>query len=214
MQSWLERASTFFIFSHQPPATSNSGTITEEHIKASLISAVEDKLRRRIEERVNQCQAEIQTLKRTKQELTEGQTKIQQIVAKLEREEQELKKNISVLKDKEQELEKSLESLEKVDGIDVDEAVITTAPLYKQWVVGSYYWACFSNKHLLFFDRLLNAYAEEAATEDAIYYMGEALRSGVIDLEVFMKYVRQLSRKQFMLRALMQKCRQKAGLAG
>jgi ESCRT-I complex subunit TSG101 len=81
-------------------------------------------------------------------------------------------------------------------------------------VVGSYYWACFSNKHLLFFDRLLNAYAEEAATEDAIYYMGEALRSGVIDLEVFMKYVRQLSRKQFMLRALMQKCRQKAGLAG
>jgi ESCRT-I complex subunit TSG101 len=62
--------------------------------------------------------------------------------------------------------------------------------------------------------RLLNAYAEEAATEDAIYYMGEALRSGVIDLEVFMKHVRQLSRKQFMLRALMQKCRQKAGLAG
>jgi ESCRT-I complex subunit TSG101 len=117
----------------QPPGNAgNSGTITEEHIKASLISAVEDKLRRRIEERVNQCQAEVQTLKRTKQELTEGQTKIQQIISKLEREEQELQKNISVLKDKEQELEKSLESLEKVDGIDVDEAVITTAPLYRQ----------------------------------------------------------------------------------
>jgi ESCRT-I complex subunit TSG101 len=118
---------------NQPPANAgNSGTITEEHIKASLISAVEDKLRRRIEERVNQCQAEVQTLKRTKQELTEGQSKIQQIISKLEREEQELQKNISVLKDKEQELEKSLESLEKVDGIDVDEAVITTAPLYRQ----------------------------------------------------------------------------------
>lgn len=62
--------------------------------------------------------------------------------------------------------------------------------------------------------RLINAYAEEAAIEDAIYYMGEALRSGVIDLEVFLKQVRQLARKQFMLRALMQKCRQKAGLAG
>ncbi len=74
----------------------------------------------------------MQTLKRTKQELTEGQTKIQQIITKLEREEHELQKNISVLKDKEQELEKSLESLEKVDGIDVDEAVITTAPLYRQ----------------------------------------------------------------------------------
>lgn len=66
--------------------------------------------------------------------------------------------------------------------------------------------------NLLF--RLLNAYAEEAAIEDVIYYLGEALRTNVIDLEVFLKHVRQLSRKQFMLRALMQKCRQKAGLLG
>jgi hypothetical protein len=61
--------------------------------------------------------------------------------------------------------------------------------------------------------RLLNAFAEEAALEDAIYYMGEALRCGVIDLDVFLRQVRTLSRKQFMLRALMQKSRQKAGLA-
>lgn len=65
-----------------------------------------------------------------------------------------------------------------------------------------------------FVNRLINAYAEEAAIDDAIYYIGEALRNGVLDLEVFLKHVRQLSRKQFMLRALMQKCRQKAGLAG
>ena len=35
--------------------------------------------------------------------------------------------------------------------------------------------------------RLLNAFAEEQATEDAIYYLGEALRKGVIDLDVFLK---------------------------
>jgi len=35
--------------------------------------------------------------------------------------------------------------------------------------------------------RLLNAFAEEQATEDAIYYMGEALRKGVIELDVFLK---------------------------
>ena len=64
------------------------------------------------------------------------------------------------------------------------------------------------------FVRLLDAFAEEAATEDAIYYMGEALRAGVIDLDVFLKQVRSLSRKQFRLRALMHKCRRKAGLAG
>lgn len=63
-----------------------------------------------------------------------------------------------------------------------------------------------------FFFRILNSYAEEAALEDAIYYVGEALRRGVIDLDVFLKQVRSLSRRQFMLRALMQKCRQKAGL--
>lgn len=76
-----------FVISFQPSASSNSGTITEEHIKASLISAVEDKLRRRVQERVNQCQAEIQTLNRTKQELNEGRSKINEIINKLEREE-------------------------------------------------------------------------------------------------------------------------------
>lgn len=65
-----------------------------------------------------------------------------------------------------------------------------------------------------FYFRLLNAYAEEAAIEDVIYYLGEALRTNVIDLELFLKHIRQLSRKQFMLRALMQRCRQKAGLMG
>lgn len=64
------------------------------------------------------------------------------------------------------------------------------------------------------YSRLLTSFAEEAATEDVIYYFGEALRRGVIDLDVFLRNVRSLSRKQFMLRALMQKCRAKAGLAG
>lgn len=116
----------------QNPAAQGTGTITEEHIRASLVSAVEDKLKRRIQEKVNQCQAEIQTLKRTQQELNEGQSKINDIIGRLERDEQELTKSIAVLKDKDQELERALEALEKVDGIDVDEAVTTTAPLYKQ----------------------------------------------------------------------------------
>lgn len=119
--------------SSNTPATTG-GTITEEHIKLSLISAVEDKLRRRIQERVNQCQAEIETLQRTKMELNDGRGKIFEIISKLEREEVEIKRSISVLQDKDQELEKSLESLEKMDGIDVDDAVITTSPLYRQFV--------------------------------------------------------------------------------
>uniref|UniRef100_A0A1B0CEN7 Uncharacterized protein n=3 Tax=Lutzomyia longipalpis TaxID=7200 RepID=A0A1B0CEN7_LUTLO len=180
-----------------PPSNTNAnngqGTITDEHIRASLLSAVEEKMWRRIVERVNQRQAELDTLKRTKQELEEGRSKIESIVSSLEKEEADLKRHLSQLNDKKDELDKSLEAFERKDGIDVDEAVSTTAPLYRQ---------------------LLNAYAEEAATEDAIYYLGEALRNSVIDLETFLKHVRQLSRKQFVLRSLMQKCRQKAGLAG
>lgn len=108
-------------------------------------------MRRRIQERVNQCQAEIETLNRTKQELTEGRAKINENISQLDREkvclflffnrfilrvffasQNVLQANITVLQDKQKALEKSLESIDKLNGIDVDEAVTTTAPLYKQ----------------------------------------------------------------------------------
>jgi hypothetical protein len=47
----------------------------------------------------------------------------------------ELDKNITILKDKEQELEKAIERMSEQQPIDVDEAVTTTAPLYKQYVI-------------------------------------------------------------------------------
>lgn len=37
--------------------------------------------------------------------------------------------------------------------------------------------------------RLLHLYAEENATQDAIYYLGEGLRRGVLDLDVFLKVI-------------------------
>lgn len=176
------------------PATTDvaGGTITEEHIKASLLSAVEDKLRRRLKEQSLQSQAELETLRRTQQELREGKSRLEDILTRLQRERAELDKNVTILQEKEKELHTAIERLEEQEGIDVDEAVVTTAPLYSQ---------------------LLNAFAEEATLEDAIYYMGEALRKEVIDLDTFLKQVRTLARRQFTLRALMHKCRQKAQLA-
>ncbi|XP_032519939.1 tumor susceptibility gene 101 protein [Danaus plexippus] len=181
-----------------PPVTVNpvtdvaGGTITEEHIKASLLSAVEDKLRRRLKEQSQQSQAELETLRRTQQELREGKTRLEDIISRLQRERSELDKNVAILQEKEKELESAVEHLGEQESVDVDEAVVTTAPLYSQ---------------------LLNAFAEEATLEDAIYYMGEALRKEVIDLDTFLKQVRTLARRQFTLRALMHKCRQKAQLA-
>lgn len=168
------------------------GTITEEHIKASLHSAVEDKLRRRLKEQAQQSNAELETLRRTQQELREGKGRLEDILSRLQRERTELDKNVALLQEKEKELEAAVEKLAEQEGVDVDEAVVTTAPLYSQ---------------------LLNAFAEEATLEDAMYYMGEALRKEVIDLDTFLKQVRSLARRQFTLRALMHKCRQKAQLA-
>jgi len=178
--------------SFNPAVTNNSGTIKDEHIKESLLTAIEEKLMRTMKEQFQQHQAELDTLMRTQQELKQGKNKLDTMLEQLNKEKNDLERNISVLKDKEQELDKAIEKLSNEESIDVDDAVTTTAPLYRQ---------------------LLTAFGEEAALEDAIYYMGEALRRGVIDLDVFLRQVRTLSRKQFMLRALMQKCRQKAGLA-
>ena len=167
------------------------GTITADHIRASILSAVEDKVRRRLREDINQSQAEIDSLRKTQEELNRGQAKLTAILGKVRSEDQELSSNIRVLESKQQEMSGVVDKIEDGDQINCDEAVVASNPLFKQ---------------------LMNAFAEESATEDAIYFLGEALRKGTIDVDVFLKQVREVSRKQFMLRATMMKCREKAGL--
>ncbi len=72
----------------------------------------------------------------------------------------------------------------------VDAAVEVTYPLYRQ---------------------LLDAHVEDAAIEDSIYYLGEALRNGVVDCDTFLKNARNISRRQFFLRQTVHKCLKKAG---
>lgn len=67
-------------------SSSGTGTITDEHIRASLMSAVEDKLKRRMREQFQQHQAELETLRRTHQELVQGKAKLDEILGRLERE--------------------------------------------------------------------------------------------------------------------------------
>ncbi|KAK7891343.1 hypothetical protein WMY93_023306 [Mugilogobius chulae] len=169
------------------------GTIGEDTIRASLISAVSDKLRWRMKEEMDRAQAELDALKRTEEDLKKGHQKLEEMVSRLDQEVAEVDRNIELLKRKDEELTEALEKMEnQSENNDIDDVIVPTAPLYKQ---------------------ILNLYAEENAIEDTIFYLGEALRRGVIDLEVFLKHVRLLSRKQFQLRALMQKARKTAGLS-
>ncbi|EDM07247.1 tumor susceptibility gene 101 [Rattus norvegicus] len=190
-------ATTSSQYPSQPPVTtagpSRDGTISEDTIRASLISAVSDKLRWRMKEEMDGAQAELNALKRTEEDLKKGHQKLEEMVTRLDQEVAEVDKNIELLKKKDEELSSALEKMEnQSENNDIDEVIIPTAPLYKQ---------------------ILNLYAEENAIEDTIFYLGEALRRGVIDLDVFLKHVRLLSRKQFQLRALMQKARKTAGLS-
>nr|XP_033490275.1 tumor susceptibility 101a isoform X1 [Epinephelus lanceolatus] len=181
----------------QPPVSTvgprSDGTIGEDTIRASLISAVSDKLRWRMKEEMDRAQAELDALKRTEEDLKKGHQKLEEMVSRLDQEVSEVDRNIELLKRKDEELSEALEKMEnQSENNDIDDVIVPTAPLYKQ---------------------ILNLYAEENAIEDTIFYLGEALRRGVIDLEVFLKHVRLLSRKQFQLRALMQKARKTAGLS-
>ena len=60
--------------------------------------------------------------------------------------------------------------------------------------------------------QILNCQVEDWAIDDAIYILGDAVRRGVISTEVYLKRVRNYSRKQFYTRALMDKCREVSGL--
>ncbi|RWS30997.1 tumor susceptibility protein-like protein [Leptotrombidium deliense] len=182
------------VSSHYPAAVSSpgTGTITEEHIRASLLSAVEDKLKERLKEKLGQLQAEVDVLRQTSEDLNKGKAKLEEIMTKIENETVELEDTKRELVTKNSHLSNLITKHESDSkNVEIDDAFGPNEPLYKQ---------------------LLNAFAEENAVVDAIYYMGEALRKGVIDLEVFLRNIRELSRRQFMLRALMQKCREKAGL--
>lgn len=76
-------------------------------------------------------------------------------------------RNVELLKKKDEELTAALEKMEQQsENNDIDELIVPTAPLYRQ---------------------ILNLYAEENAIEDTIFYLGEALRRDVIDLDIFLK---------------------------
>lgn len=141
-----------------------------------------------MKEEMDRAQAELDALKRTEEDLKKGHQKLEEMVSRLDQEvvrqplvlfpffllfnlfftqQAEVDRNIELLKKKDDELSEALEKMEnQTENNDIDDIIVPTAPLYKQ---------------------ILNLYAEENAIEDTIFYLGEALRRGVIDLEVFLK---------------------------
>lgn len=60
--------------------------------------------------------------------------------------------------------------------------------------------------------QIVHCYVQDCAIDDTVYSLGLALKRGTINLDTYIKYVRELSRKQFVYRATMQKARKLARL--
>nr|CAB3267295.1 tumor susceptibility gene 101 protein-like [Phallusia mammillata] len=167
--------------------------IEDSMIKASLLSAVNEKLKRRLKDTLAQAESETQALRKTESELKVGQEKIDGILKRLELEINDADANRIMLQQRNDELTSEIDKLQqKQDNLDVDDVVMATTPVYRQ---------------------IVTSFAEEQALEDTIYYLSEALHKDVVDVDTFLKHVRALSRQQFMLRAVIQKARKSAGLA-
>eukprot|EP00112_Aurelia_sp_Birch-Aquarium-sp1_P022281 Seg6229.1 transcript_id=Seg6229.1/GoldUCD/mRNA.D3Y31 product="Tumor susceptibility gene 101 protein" protein_id=Seg6229.1/GoldUCD/D3Y31 len=188
----VSRAPETQTFQERNAPTRQGSVIDPKVLKMSMVSSVEEKLRKRVNEVFEQAKRELDDLGNTNNELKERSQQLGKIMDRLQQEENMATSNVEILEKKNKELAVLMDKLENdTANMNIDEAVVTTAPLYNQ---------------------ILNTFAEENAVEDAIYYLGEALRREVIDLEVFLKNVRSLSRKQFFLRAQLKKARKTAGL--
>ena len=160
----------------------------------SMRSAVEDMVKRKLREEYGLKNVEIQSLSKIRDDLNQGQVQLQRAVETMNRETEAMDRSIRELKFESEKMSQALidaEKFEQSSELSPEDAVTTPTPLYRQ---------------------LLNAHAEEAAVHEAIYYLGEALKSEVIDCDLFLKQVRKLARRQFFLKATMNKCRKVAGL--
>lgn len=123
-------------------------------VQSAINTVIVFQVRRRLSEIFAQAQAEIETLKKTENELRMGQSKLEDLGRRLDQEQvefskisywtfthyffflklkNEVERSIASLKERNSELEDSLGKLKSQDkNFDVDEAVVTTAPIYKQ----------------------------------------------------------------------------------
>jgi len=156
-----------------------------------LILAVEEKLRTKLRDSIGTSHAELQSIRKTREDLISGEQKLQNMLGKMAEDQEHLDSMVLGLQANIEDIEKILTEAGAGEESQIDDAIDTTTPLFRQ---------------------LLNAYVEDNAIEDTIYFLGQGLKRGRLDLENYLKHVRMLSRHQFMLRATMQRCRRVAGL--
>uniref|UniRef100_A0A0N5AQJ1 UEV domain-containing protein n=1 Tax=Syphacia muris TaxID=451379 RepID=A0A0N5AQJ1_9BILA len=170
---------------------SMSGTVDASHLKESLLSAVGDKIRQKLREKLETVYLELESVKETQKELENGKQKLKQYIDELNNAQTQMETTLNVYKEKKATLNSVLESCKSDSSVDIDAVIDACTPLHKQ---------------------IIRCYAQDCTIDDAIYFLGKAVKQGRMSLSEYLREVRQLSRKQFVYRATLQKGRQKAGL--
>ncbi len=169
----------------------NEDTIKPEFYKASLVSAVEDRVKERLSDLMQLKSGELESLRKSNDDLLKGEKQLKGIMGEAEAEIGSIKKHTYELKQKICVLNENIGKIRHRDNSNIEDAIVAPAPLYRQ---------------------IMQLYAEEMALQDLMYFLNEGLLHKTIGLDLFLKQIRFLSRKQFMSRALIQKCREQAGL--
>ncbi|RNA13185.1 tumor susceptibility protein 101-like [Brachionus plicatilis] len=164
-------------------------TIKPEHYRMSLISAVQDKIRAKFKDVYEEKAAEMDSLKRVNSDLESSESALNALITEAENECLNIEHLSAELRT--DELNESLKLIRHRDSTSVEDAVVTPGPLYRQMV---------------------QLYAEEMAIQDLLYFLSQGVIHKSVDLDNFLKQVRLLSRKQFYLRATLNKARQQAAL--
>jgi len=155
--------------------------------RESLMTAVSDKLHRRIHQLKSLVSLEVDQLVTENNDLKNRQSQLLAGMEQLRNAEETIKANLVLVDEKTVEVQQTIERMgQNTVEFDPDEAITTTAPVYHQ---------------------LMDLVAQEFAIEDTLYYLSKALDREKIDPQTYIKLIRNLAREQFFAKALILKIR-------
>lgn len=129
--------------------SSNSETVTDEHLKHSLISSIADKVNRKLAERIASNSVEVQSLSMSYAELDQGRTQLNDLITRLLQDEDRCTAFLTQLRVANRQLLEAAERLRTNELIPADDILAPTAPLFRQCVLTSFAFLFFRIIHQL-----------------------------------------------------------------
>ncbi|CAF1569538.1 unnamed protein product [Adineta ricciae] len=153
--------------SHSYPYGYPQTEIPADIYRASLLSAVQSKLTNRLRDTIQMSNAQIDSLRKTQEDLSNGGKTLQSLIRDMQQQQTDAENHMKNIRVKTNAIldSSSKTSSGKENSVE-DDAVIVPAPIYRQ---------------------LLQAYAEEHAIQDLLYYLAEGLRRESIGLDTYLK---------------------------